>query len=204
MYKKPLIVFEGIEGAGKSTQIRNTIKYLKKKKYKFIHIREPGGSKGSEKIRKLILNKNNNFHPMTDLFLYMAARNENLIKIINKNYKKKIILIDRFIYSTIAYQHFGMGLNRNLIIKLNKIILKKIKPSFIFYMKVNKKNLIKRLRIRKNKNRYDRFNMKFYQRVQNGFNKILNNKNNVMIIDSNDSLTNNKNQIIKKIKNIIE
>ena len=141
---------------------------------------------------------------MTDLFLYMAARNENLIKIINKNYKKKIILIDRFIYSTIAYQHFGMGLNNNLIIKLNKTILKKIKPSFIFYLKVNKKNLIKRLSRRKNKNRYDRFNMKFYQRVQNGFNKILNNKNNVMIIDSNDSLTNNKNQIIKKIKNIIE
>ena len=204
MYKKPLIVFEGIEGAGKSTQIRNTIKYLKKKKYKFIHIREPGGSIGSEKIRKLILNRNNNFHPMTDLFLYMAARNENLIKIIDKNYKKKIILIDRFIYSTIAYQHFGMGLNNNLIIKLNKTILKKIKPSFIFYLKVNKKNLIKRLSRRKNKNRYDRFNMKFYQRVQNGFNKILNNKNNVMIIDSNDSLTNNKNQIIKKIKNIIE
>ena len=204
MYKKPLIVFEGIEGTGKSTQIKNTIHYLKKKKYKFIHIREPGGSIESEKIRKLILNRNNNFHPMTDLLLYIAARNENLIKIINKNYKKKIILIDRFIYSTIAYQHYGMGLDNNLIIKLNKIILKKIKPSFIFYLKVNKKNLIKRLSRRKNKNRYDRFNMKFYQRVQNGFNKILNNKNNVMIIDTNDSLTNNKNQIIKKIRNIIE
>ena len=204
MYKKPLIVFEGIEGTGKSTQIKNTINYLKKNKYKYVHIREPGGSAQSEKIRKLILNRNNNFHPMTDLFLYMAARNENLIKIINKNYKKKIILVDRFIYSTIAYQHFGMGLNKNLIIKLNKIILKKIKPNFIFYLKVNKKNLIKRLSRRKNKNRYDRFNMKFYQKVQNGFNKILNNKNNVMIINTNDTLINNKNQIIKKIKNIIE
>ena len=73
MYKKPLIVFEGIEGTGKSTQIKNTIHYLKKKKYKFIHIREPGGSIESEKIRKLILNRNNNFHPMTDLLLYIAA-----------------------------------------------------------------------------------------------------------------------------------
>ena len=200
MYKKPLIVFEGIEGTGKSTQIKNTIKYLKKKKYNYVHIREPGGSAESEKIRKLILNKNNNFHPMTDLFLYMAARNENLIKIINKNYKKKIILVDRFIYSTIAYQHFGMGLNKNLIIKLNKIILKKIKPSFVFYLKVNKKNLIKRLNRRKNKNRYDNFNIKFYQKVQNGFSKILNNKNNVMTIDTNDTLTNNKKQIINKLE----
>ena len=176
MYKKPLIVFEGIEGTGKSTQIKNTINYLKKKKYKYVHIREPGGSAESEKIRKLILNRNNNFHAMTDLFLYMAARNENLIKIINKNYKKKIILIDRFIHSTIAYQHYGMSLDKNLIIKLNKIILKNIKPNFVFYLKVNKKNLIKRLNRRKNKNRYDSFNIKFYQKVQNGFSKILKKK----------------------------
>ena len=93
-----------------------------------------------------------------------------------------------------------MGLNNNLIIKLNKIILKKIKPSFVFYLKVNKNNLIKRLSKRKNKNRYDSFNIKFYQKVQNGFNKILNNKNNVMTIDTNDTLTNNKNQIIKKLE----
>ena len=114
MYKYPIIVFEGIEGSGKSFHIKNLEKYLKRKKVKYIKFREPGGSLNAEKIRKLILNKKSNFSNLTDLLLYMAARNENYQKIIKKNYKKKIIIIDRFIDSTIAYQHFGMGLDKKL------------------------------------------------------------------------------------------
>tara|TARA_Y100000590_G_C15088763_1_gene776752 strand:- start:172 stop:456 length:285 start_codon:yes stop_codon:yes gene_type:complete len=87
--KKPLIVFEGVEGSGKSLHINNVAKFLKKKNIKFIKIREPGGSKNSEKIRKIILNKKSNFNKLTDLFLYLAARSENTEKIINKYYKKK-------------------------------------------------------------------------------------------------------------------
>ena len=92
MSKKPLIVFEGIEGSGKSLHIRNVEKYLKKKKVKFIKFREPGGSKNSEKIRNLILNKSSKFKNLTDLFLYMASRNENYHQIIKKNYKKKVYI----------------------------------------------------------------------------------------------------------------
>ena len=84
MSKKPLIVFEGIEGSGKSLHIRNVEKYLKKKKVKFIKFREPGGSRNSEKIRNLILNKSSKFKNLTDLFLYMASRNENYHQIIKK------------------------------------------------------------------------------------------------------------------------
>tara|TARA_B100000579_G_scaffold187499_1_gene152900 strand:+ start:476 stop:757 length:282 start_codon:yes stop_codon:yes gene_type:complete len=89
MYKKPLIVFEGIEGSGKTTHIKYVSKLLKKKKINFIKIREPGGSKNSEKIRTLILNNKSNFNYNTDLLLYLAARSENIEKIISKNYKKK-------------------------------------------------------------------------------------------------------------------
>ena len=89
MSKKPIIVFEGIEGSGKSFHIKCIVNYFKKKKIKFIKIREPGGSIGSEKIRKLILNNKSNFNKNTDLLLYLAARSENIQKIINKNYKKK-------------------------------------------------------------------------------------------------------------------
>ena len=112
MYKKPILVFEGIEGSGKTTHIKNVVNYLKKKRVKYIKLREPGGSLFSEKIRNLILNKNSNLDKITDLLLYMAARNENVNKIIKKNYRKKIIIIDRFIDSTIAYQHYGMKINR--------------------------------------------------------------------------------------------
>ena len=111
MYKNPIIVFEGIEASGKSHHISIVCKYLKKNKIDYVKIREPGGSKNSEKIRKLILNNNSNFNQNTDLLLYLAARSEN-IQLINKFYKKKIIIIDRFIDSTIAYQHYGLGVEK--------------------------------------------------------------------------------------------
>ena len=203
MSKKPLIVFEGIEGSGKSLHIKNVEKYLKKKRIKFIKFREPGGSKNSEKIRDLILNKKSNFKSLTDLFLYIASRNENYHNIIKKNYKKKIILIDRFIDSTIAYQYYGMNISKTLIDILNKSILGKIKPDLTILNTVNKKNLIKRLKLRKKKNRYDLFDIKFYQRVQRGFIKISKDKKKYYIVDSNKSISDNKIKIFKKISQIL-
>ena len=149
--KKPLIVFEGIEGSGKTTLINFLSLYLKKYKKPYIKIREPGGNKNSELIRKLILNKKNDFNSFTDLMLYFASRSENIEKIIKKNYQKKIILIDRFTDSTMAYQHYGMGINKQLIYKINKILLKNIKPSLTILNIVNMKNLKKRLTLRKKK-----------------------------------------------------
>ena len=196
---KPLFVFEGIEGTGKTTLIKHVTRYLIKKKISFIKIREPGGNKNSELIRKLILNKNNKFNSFTDLMLYFAARSENIEKIINKNYKKKIIIIDRFADSTLAYQHFGMGLDKLLIQKINRILLKKIKPQITFLNLVNEKNLKKRLKIRKNKNRYDFFKIKFYKKVQNGFLKICKNRRNYILINSNNNLVDNKKKVLNSI-----
>ena len=203
MYKKPIIVFEGIEGSGKSYHIKNVSNYLTKKKIKFIKLREPGGSRNSEKIRKLILNKKSNFDKMTDLLLYMASRNENFNNIILKYYNKKIILIDRFVDSTIAYQHYGMGVNLNVIKYINNFILKNVKISFTFLNIVNKKNLILRLKKRKNLNRYDKFNYDFYSKVQNGFLKLSKNKKKYLIVNSNLPISQNKQIIINKIKNLI-
>ena len=78
MSKKPVIVFEGIEGSGKSYHISNVSKYLTKNKIDHIKIREPGGSFAAEKIRKLVLSNRFNFNKNTDLLLYMAARSENM------------------------------------------------------------------------------------------------------------------------------
>ena len=203
MSKKPLIVFEGIEGSGKSLHIKNVEKYLKKKKINYIKLREPGGSKNSENIRKLILKKNSNFDKLTDLFLYMASRNENYLKLIKKNYKKKIILIDRFVDSTIAYQHYGMGINKKLIDRLNKIILNNLKPDLVFLNVVNKKNLTQRLNLRRKKNRYDLFNYNFYKKVQNGYLKLAKNKKKYFLINSNNSIYENKLKIINKINKIL-
>jgi len=202
MFKNPIIVFEGIEGSGKSFHIKNVENHLKKHKIKYIKLREPGGSINSEKIRKVILNKNSKFKNLTDLFLYMAARNENYHYLIKNNYKKKVIIIDRFTDSTLAYQHYGMGISKRLIKSLNKIILKEIKPTFTFLNIVSMKNL--KLRINKRpKNRYDKFNYKFYNKVQNGFIKLSKNKNKYSVINSNNEISINKKIIINKINNLL-
>ncbi len=204
MYKKPIIVFEGVEGSGKSLHINNVANYLRSKGKKFIKIREPGGNKNSEKIRKLILSNKTNFDKTTDLLLYFASRNENVTKIIKKNYKKKIILIDRFTDSTIAYQHYGMGLNLDFITFINNFLLKNIKVAFTFLHLVDSYNIKKRLLQRKNLNRYDKFKISFYKKVQNGYIKLANKKKNKYLkINSNLSINNNKKVIIDKIKKII-
>ena len=203
MFKKPVIVFEGIEGSGKSYHISNVSKYLKKKKIDHIKIREPGGSKNAEIIRKLILNNKSDFNNNTDLLLYLAAISEIII-LLKKNYKKKVILIDRFIDSTIAYQHYGLGVNIKLINVINDHLLENMKIDFTFLNIVNKKNMVKRLKSRSILNRYDRFNIKFYEKVQRGFISLSKKKQKkYLIINSNLTQEFNKSIIIQKIKKLI-
>ena len=203
MSKKPLIVFEGIEGSGKSHHINEVSKYLIKEKKDFIKIREPGGSKNSEKIRKLILDNKSSFNKNTDLLLYLSARSEN-VELIKRNYGKKIILMDRFIDSTLAYQHYGMGVDIKFIKIINNFLLKDIIVNFTFLNIVNQKNMEKRLLKRKKLNRYDRFNNIFYKKVQSGFVKILKeNPKKYMLINSNLNIIDNKNIILNKIKKLI-
>ena len=203
MSKKPIIVFEGIEGTGKSHHINNVAVYLKKIKKKFIQIREPGGSKNSEKIRKLILNNKSTFNKYTDLLLYLSARSEN-IELIKKNIGKKIILIDRFSDSTVAYQHYGMGVSLKFIKNINDYLIKDINIDFTFLNTVNQKNMHQRLMKRKKLNRYDKFNNNFYDKVQKGFKKILKtNPKNYMIINSNLDISHNEKIILNKINDLI-
>tara|TARA_Y200000002_G_C22506035_1_gene589276 strand:- start:458 stop:859 length:402 start_codon:yes stop_codon:yes gene_type:complete len=133
----------------------------------------------------------------------MASRSEN-ITIIKKFYKKKIILIDRFTDSTIAYQHYGMGINLNLIKLINKYLLDSIKVDFTFLNLVNNKNLIYRLKKRKSLNRYDKFNVNFYNKVQKGFLKLAKNKKKYQVINSNLNIKFNENLILTKIDRLIK
>ncbi len=205
MYKYPVIVFEGIETSGKSTNLKIVSNYLKKINRKFIKIREPGGTSNSEIFRKFILNNRSSLNYKTDLLLFMASRSENIDKLLKKNYGKKIIIIDRFIDSTIAYQHYGMGINLNFIKKLNDFILNKFKPTFTFLSVVNKKNMKIRFYNRFSLNKYDKFNLKFYEKVQKGFIKLSNDKKKYLVIDSNkNTVKENSKIIISRIKKLIK
>ena len=204
--RKPFIVFEGIEGSGKSLHSKSLIDQLKKKRISYIYLREPGGTKNAEMIRRIILNKNSDkLHKFTDTLLYLAARNENFINNIKPFYNKRIIICDRFVDSTIAYQHYGLGINKNLIKLINKNILNNVKPDFTFLMKIDINESFKRLRKRFNLNRYDEFNKNFYENVQKGFIKLSHlQPTKYMIINSENSITINKKIIFQKFLKLVK
>ena len=198
MYKKKsfFITFEGIEGSGKSYLSFRLYNLLKKKKLNVIHTREPGGTFGAERIRKIILedyfklNQKINFDKYTDTLLYLAARNEHIIdKIKPALLKKKIIICDRFVDSTLAYQVYGKGVNKALVDTIHRFILRDIKPDLTFVLKVNITSAVKRLNKRKKKNRYDKFSKSFYIKAQNAFLKISrkNKKRYIVLDNSNDN-----------------
>jgi len=193
MYKKKpfFIVFEGVEGCGKSYQSKKLFNRLKKNKIDAILTREPGGTKSSELIRNLILkdyfskNSKEKFDKYTDTLLYLAARNEHIInKIKPALKKKKVVICDRFIDSTLAYQVYGKKVDLNFINNIHKKILGNLKPNLVFVLKVSEKSSRARLRKRKTKNRYDNFARSFYAKAQKSFIKIAKNKKNYFILES--------------------
>ena len=214
MYKKKpfFIVFEGIEGCGKSCQSQKLFNFLKKKKIPSILTREPGGTKSAELIRNLILedyfkkNKKEKFDKYTDTLLYLAARNEHVKTKIKPALKKKMVIIcDRFIDSTIAYQVLGKKVEANFIQNIHKTILDGLKPNLTFILKVSLKSSKIRLSKRKVKNRYDKFSQSFYNKAQKSFLKIAKNKKNYFVLDSssdNDLLEKRISKIVSKYLSI--
>ena len=194
MYKKkPLFVtFEGIEGSGKSYQSKKLYKSIKKRRIPVILTREPGGTRGAEKIRKIILedyfylHTKIRFNKYTDTLLYLAARSEHIEnKIKPAIFKKKIIICDRFIDSTLAYQVYGKGVSKALVDSVHKYILGSIRPDLTFILKVNISKALERLKKRKKKNRYDKFSKYFYIKAQKAFIKIAKkNKTRYFVLDN--------------------
>ena len=208
MYKKkPLfIVFEGVEGCGKSYQSHKLYNNLKKRKIDSILTREPGGTKSAELIRNLILKdyfnkeKKDKFDNYTDTLLYLASRNEHIKnKIKPALLRKKIVICDRFTDSTLAYQVYGKKVNINFINNIHKYILDGLKPDITFILKVSPKTSKSRLKKRRTKNRYDNFAQSFYTKAQKSFLKISRNKKNYFVLNS--SL--NDNNLEQKIFKIV-
>ena len=198
MYKKKslFITFEGIEGSGKSYQAQKLYKNLRRQKISSILTREPGGTPGAEKIREVILKDYfhsesiEKFKKYTDTLLYLAARNEHVEnKIRPAIKKKKIIICDRFIDSTSAYQIYGKGVNKTFINSIHKHILKGLRPDLTFILIIKISKAMERLKMRKDKNRYDKFSKNFYEKVQKAFIKIAktNTKRYIILDNSKDS-----------------
>ena len=209
MFKKSpfFVTFEGIEGSGKSYQSLKLYKNLKKKKYPVILTREPGGTRGAEKIRKVILkdyfhpDSKEKFNKYTDTLLYMAARNEHIKnKLKPAILKNKNIICDRYIDSTLAYQVYGKSVKRDFVNIIHKFILEKVKPDLTFILKVKISKAMQRLKKRKIRNRYDKFSKSFYTKVQNAFIKISRkNKRRYIVLDNTNDSNDIEKIILKKI-----
>jgi len=170
MKKGIIISFEGIDGCGKTTLVRKFYNYLISRNFDVIILHEPGGTQAGEKIRKLLLEKDLKITDFCELFLYMASRAQLIEEKIKKYLKEgKIIILDRYIDSTYAYQGYGRKIPLNLIEEIHKIIIgKKFLPDITFLIDEKPENLVEILK-KKNKDRIEKESIYFQKKVRNGY-----------------------------------
>jgi dTMP kinase len=195
------IVFEGIEGTGKSYQINKLSKKLKELRFNVLKTREPGGSKTAEKIRNLIFSKDSNtFDKVTDYYLMNAARNEHVKKtLLLARKQKKIVISDRFTDSTYAYQVIANKIDKKINILNQKYILKNLQPNLTIVLKSNFKSIYARIEKRGKINKFDKLKTSFYKSAQNAFLFLARKNSNYLVFDSSENTT----ELEKKILSIV-
>ena len=198
--KGNLITFEGIEGSGKSTQLNEVYKFLKKRKIKCIKTREPGGTRLAEKIRKLIIKDlKNNEDNLTELLLLFAARSNHFLKIKKLIKKGYLVLCDRYIDSTYAYQHYEQGQDIKLINFLQNLISKKSFPKITFFIDIPIKISKLRVKGRGALDRFDQYGEKKLNKLRKSFINLAKKHNRIIKIDG----TKNKKDITIQIVNYL-
>ena len=207
MPKGCLVTFEGIEACGKSTQINLLYNYLIKKNVKCIKTREPGGTILAEKIRKLIINDlKNNEDILTELLLLFAARSNHFKKIklyIDKGY---VVLCDRYIDSTYAYQYYEQGQSLNFINILQRKIDKGLSPKITFFLDIPAEISKQRIKLRKKIDRFDKYNVIKLNKLRKSFIKLSKKYKRILKINGLNSTGQIKDEIISHLvkKNVIK
>ena len=198
------LTFEGPEASGKSTQIQLLKIFFLKNNIKFLITREPGGTLISEKIRKILLNKENKIDPTEEILLLMASRLNHINTIINPALRKNMIVIsDRFADSTFVYQGYVNKFGLKKSINLHKKLLNNYLPHKTFLFLLPSNEIIKRLKKRKKFNKYDKINIDFHKKVISGYKKISHNNKRFININANLSEIFIHKKIIKTIDKLI-
>ena len=196
------ITFEGPDGSGKSTIIQKVYDYLIENNYDVFKTREPGGSPIAEKIRNLILDtENTKMGYRTEALLYAASRaqhvEETIIPALNEN---KIVLCDRFLISSLAYQGVGRDLGIENVRKINEFAINGVFPDFVLFFDVDPITTLKRKSSLDTADRLEKEGNNFHERVYNGYKEILNSEKNIEIIDATQSVEDVFSQCIKVLK----
>ena len=187
MHKKQglFIVFEGQDGAGKSTQIEALAAFLRDAGRDVVLTREPGGTPIAEKIRQVLLDRENaGMSAACEAYLYAAARAEHVDKVIVPALQRgAVVLCDRFMLSSVAYQGYGRGLGAEQIRKLNALALKGVKPDCTFYLSLDPQLGLSRIAARQ-ADRIEMENLDFHTRVREGYLSAASNDISVHILDA--------------------
>lgn len=167
---KRFISFEGIEGSGKSTQVKLLGEYLVSKGHKVITTVEPGGTYIGTKIRKLLLEPQNHMDPLTELILYYASRAQHVREVIYPEIlKNTVVITDRFTDSTVAYQGYARGLDLSIIHALDEIVVPDLKPFLTFLLDLDVEEGLRRNRRAQKEDRFEMETLEFHTRVRKGF-----------------------------------
>lgn len=196
------IVLEGIDGCGKTTQCKLLKEYLINKGYELIYTREPGGTLVGEQIRDILLDKkNSNMYPVSEAFLYAAARaqlvDEKIKPAINGG---MLVICDRFVDSTLAYQGYGRGISIGLLEQINDIATGSLKPDLVIILDLDVETSNLRLRKKTADDRLEMENKAFYENVRRGYLEIARDKGNYVVLDASLSID----ELHKRILSVLE
>ena len=195
------ITFEGIDGSGKSTQLKLLADYLTSHNRKVITLREPGGTKLCESIRDILLSTKQEINPIAELLLFEASRSNLIEKIIKPALAEgTYILSDRFYDSTTAYQGYGRGLNLKHVMEINQIATGGLKPDLTFYLKIPL-SLANHRYSRRIQDRIESSGDTFFKNVIYGYDVIASEEpERVKIINAEGTISDTNNLILKYIK----
>ena len=197
------ITFEGPDGSGKTTVCSEVFDKLKEDGYDVIHTREPGGIEIAEKIRKIILDPSNtDMDERTEALLYAASRRQHLVKKVLPALKEgKIVVCERFVDSSLAYQGYGRKIGFDEVLKINEFAIEGLFPDLTIYLDVDEKTGLKRIESRSFKDRLDLEDLEFHHLVHEGYEKVLEVfKDRIKVVDAAKPL----NEVIEKAYEIIK
>lgn len=199
---KQFISFEGIEGSGKSTQVKLLGEYLVSKGHKVITTVEPGGTRIGTKIRNLLLEPQNHMDPLTELILYYASRAQHVREVIYPAIlKNTVVITDRFTDSTVAYQGYARGLDLSIIRALDEIVVPDLKPFLTFLLDLDVEEGLRRNRSAQKEDRFEMETLEFHTRVRKGFLQIASHETErIKVIDASRSTE----EVNREITGIIE
>ena len=201
------ITMEGTDGAGKTTQIKLLEKYLTDKGFKVVCTREPGGAPISEKIREIIIDKNNSeMTDMTEALLYAAARAQHVEEVIMPALKEgDVVISDRFIDSSVVYQGFARSMGERLIKNINKYAVGDLEPDITFLLKLKPEDGLARKRAQAELDRLEAEKFSFHQRVYDGYVRLSKRcKSRIKVIDALKTVDEIHNEITEGVNSLME